>query len=167
MKDCVFERPFEKQASPGLNFINLRILPLHFLLFHLTTGKNLGLVYSAQCCNYSCLKSEVKMLYIRLTHLHQIWDVCWCAVKEMLRLCLVVTPSVWKSVRSHLPRQSCDGLCSPPSFSLHLVACCKTTSRGQCKHRKPHLKILFKEEVLTRDMWRQICHARSGVNGRG
>lgn len=47
MKDCVFERPFENQASPGLNFINLRILPLHFLLFHLTTGKNSGLVYSA------------------------------------------------------------------------------------------------------------------------
>lgn len=39
MKHCLFERPFV--ASPDLNFINLTILPLHFLLFRLTIGKNL------------------------------------------------------------------------------------------------------------------------------
>lgn len=38
-KDYVFARPFV--ASPGLNFVSLTILTLHFLLFHLT-GKNLG-----------------------------------------------------------------------------------------------------------------------------
>lgn len=46
-------------------------------------------------------------------------------------------------------------------------ACCKRTSGGQYKQRKSPLKLLFKEKVLTRDIWRQIYHAKSEVNIRG
>lgn len=58
MKDCVFERPFV--ASPGLNFINLTILPLHFLLFHLTIGKNFRDVWFTLLAVATIVASKVR-----------------------------------------------------------------------------------------------------------
>lgn len=131
MKGCVFERPFV--ASPGLNFINLTILPLHFLLFHLTIGKNLErfgllcLVLQIQLpqkqgqddlgpvntpspdsrCLLVCCKGNAEALPCSNTLSIKIYKV------------LSVSVILWWALRS------------PTLLFCILFACCKRTSGGQ------------------------------------